>query len=266
MSATIRMPLPARPSVSQAPTKTFTRSRGLARTAHRTMIYGPGGIGKTSLAAAFPGVVIVDIEKGSVDHENVNRVLDVTSFGELRSFLQSDDFSDDSAICIDSITKAEEWAVADVLATAKTRDGNQAKCIEDYGYKDGYTMVYDRMLMLLGDLDRLYAKGKHIILIAHSIDAAEKNALGEDFRRRRPRLLNADKTNVVAKYCEWVDHVLCIELDMDVTKKGKAIGGGSRTIYCQDTPARLAKTRTLNPDPIIYEPGDGSLWTAMLGQ
>jgi hypothetical protein len=266
MSQTLRMPLPARP-VQQAPTaRVFTRSRGVTRKAHRTMIYGPGGIGKTSLAALCPNVVIADLEGGSVDHdvERVTADEGIKTFADLRSWIQTAEFKPDEVICIDSVTKAEEWAIADVLDTVKTRDGGKAQGIEDYGYKDGYSYLYERMVMLLADLDRLYVKGHSIILIAHSIDAAEKNAVGEDYRKRRPRLLNADKTNVEAKYREWCDHVLCVELDLNV-KKGKAVGGGSRTIYTTDTPARVAKSRTLAPDPAVYEYGDGSIWSVLMG-
>jgi hypothetical protein len=263
MAQTLRMPLPARP-VQQAPAaRVFTRSRGVTRKAHRTMIYGPGGIGKTSLAALCPRTVIADIEGGSVDHD-VERVTGIESFTDLRSWLQTATFDPDEVLCIDSITKAEEWACADAIANVRTPEGQVAKSIEDYGYGKGFTYVYERMVGLLSDLDRHYCRGNSIILIAHSIDAAEKNAVGEDYRRRRPRLQCSDKANVLAKYVEWCDHVLCLELDMSV-KKGKANGGGSRTIYTTDTPARVAKSRTLAPDPAVYEYGDGSIWSVLMG-
>lgn len=259
----LKMPLPARP-VQQAPIqRAFRRTRGVTRKAHRTMLYGPGGIGKTSLAALCPGVVIIDIEGGSVDHD-VERISGIETFADLRAAVQGLELADGEVICIDSITKAEELAVADVLATVKTPDGSQAKSIEDYGYGKGYTYIYERMLMLLSDLDRHYTRDHNVIVIAHAIDATEKNAVGEDYRRRKPRLQQSDRANVMAKYIEWCDHVLCLELDMNV-KRGKAAGGGTRTIYTTDTPARVAKSRTLSPDPVVYEYGDGSLWSVMFG-
>ena len=57
--------------------------------AQRILIYGPGGIGKSTLASLAPGAVILDIEEGTREID-ASRVEGIETFDELRACLRSD--------------------------------------------------------------------------------------------------------------------------------------------------------------------------------
>ena len=108
---------------------------------HRIVLYGPGGIGKTTLAAAAPGpVAFIDLDEsmpvlrsqlpGDLD---IRLVTGISNWQSLRDVLTSDGWEDIKTIVIDSVTKTEEFCGAHVLATVKN-NGQKAERLEDYGY------------------------------------------------------------------------------------------------------------------------------------
>lgn len=245
----------------------FAPSSGRDVAAHRVVIYGTGGIGKTELASNLAAVgikpLILDLEDGS-------RFLDVTrlkinSFDELRAALQNPGCADFGAIVVDSFTKAEEYAAAWVLANIK-KDGAFVPNIKAYGWGDGYAHIYDAFLRMLGDLDSHIRAGRHVVCIAHDNMNENPNSTGFDWFRMEPRLQTSKKgdNSIRLRVKEWCDHMLYIGYDVAVDKEGKAMGSGSRTIYCRETPAMVAKSKELC-DPIPYLQGDTTLWEQMFG-
>jgi len=249
----------AAPPSRSSPIKAFGRSRGTSRAAHRVLIYGPGGVGKSSLAAAAPGVIFADLERGSEDFD-VERVKGIETWGDLRLWLQSGDFDGINSIAIDSITKAEELCAQHVIANVPHEKGGVViRSIEDYGWGKGFCHIAEEWRRLLFDLERHYHQGRNIVLIAHDQDGKAPNPDGEDFLRHQPRLQNTERASVLKATTEWCDHVLYIGYDASV-KDGKAKGSGTRAIYCSGTPTVIAKTRSLPGDPIPYPKGDTTLW------
>jgi hypothetical protein len=256
----------------------FTRSSGPTRKAHKIGIYGPGGVGKSSLEALCPGIVIADVEQSTADL-NVERVNGITvikpdgtidgaaSWQNLRAWVQSVNTPDYRAIGVDSMTRAEDWCAAFVIATKKANDGAKATdSIEDFKYKAGLQFVHDEFKRFLSDLEACYLRGVNIVMIAHNDVTKFQNPDGSNYLREQPRLIHVDgKASNMAAWVEFLDHLVYIGLDT-VVDKGKAKGGGSRTLYTAGTPARLAKSRTLNGDPIVYEPGSTELWDSVFGK
>lgn len=237
---------------------------------HRIVIYGPGGIGKTSLAAGAPGLCgFVDIEESlgriisrlavcELD-KNIQPVNGVTDWASLRGVLQSDGWDPIKNIIIDSGTKAEEWAVAHTLRNTKTEKGNTTDSIEGYGYGKGYQHVYETFLPLLSDLDAHCRAGRNVIIICHDCTATVPNPSGEDWIRYEPRLQNPNsgKSSIRLRVREWADHMLFYGYDISVNKDGKGTGSGARTIYPVEQPHCMAKSRSTQDNiPVPAVPAD----------
>ena len=242
-----------------------------ANTGERVTIYGPGGIGKTALAAAAPAPAFIDLDGSLGKLARVGAVAadvmvaPVTTWADLRSTLNAaEGWEGVKSIVIDTMTKAEELATQHVLDTIPAERDRKAERIEDYGYGKGYRHLYDEMLRLLSDLERHVAAGRNVILVAHDTRARVPNPAGEDWLRYEPLLYQGDKVSIRERVRNWSDHLLYVGYDIAVTD-GRARGQGSRTIYTAELPTHLAKSRTLPPNPMVYRKGDTGLWAAMMG-
>lgn len=233
---------------------------------HRVLLYGPGGIGKTTLAAMLPGpVAFFDLDE-SLGRLGIDApVVHAPDWDALRQALQSDGWDSIRSIVVDTATKAEELAVAYTLATVPADGGKRAQSVEGYGYGKGYTHVFDTFLPLLADLDRHARAGRNVVLICHDCTSTVPNPAGEDWLRYEPRLQNpaSGKASIRLRVREWADHVLFVGYDVAVDKDGKGRGAGTRTLYRSELPHCMAKSRT-GADPIPLGPDGAAVWTQIL--
>lgn len=234
----------------------------------RVGVFGTGGIGKTSLAARAPGrVAFFDLDESiHALGVEVPVVSGVETWQQLRDALASPTLKEVDTIVIDSMTRAEELAVAHTLATVPTEKGALPKSIEGYGYGKGYQHVFDTFLPLLGDLDTHARAGRTVVLIMHDCMSAVPNPQGDDYIRYEPRLQNptSGKASIRLRVKEWLDHLVFIGFDIDV-KDNKARGSGTRTIYPVEMPHCMAKSRSLR-DPFEYVDGSNDLWEKLNGE
>jgi hypothetical protein len=233
--------------------------------AQRVCFYGPGGSGKTSLAALLKllgiRVLFLDLEAGTL-FLDVARVFP-EDFDQVRTVLHNKEFLQNfDAVVIDTLTKLEELATTWTLANVKNEKGHWVESIEGYGYSKGYTHLYETFLLVLGDLDTLVRQGKHIVGICHDCTSNVPNPAGEDWIRYEPRLQNAKNCPIRHRVKEWADHLFYLGYDLIVDKDGKAKGAGTRTIYPTELPTHLAKSRML-ADPIPFAKDDPILWNLL---
>jgi hypothetical protein len=226
----------------------------------RTVLYGPGGIGKSTLASRAPGVVFLDVENGTRELD-VPRVEGIETFADLRACLQSGALDGFKTIVLDSVTKAEELAIAHTLATVPHEKGHLVKSLEAYGFGKGLQHVYDTFLLLLQDFDRQVRAGRNVILIAHDCTADVPNPVGEDFIRFEPHLQapKSGKASIRNRVIQWADHVLFVGYDV-VSEDGKGKGAGTRTIWPVERPDHIAKSRILAEPLPFAGPEDGAVW------
>lgn len=237
------------------------------------MIYGPGGVGKTELCSLVSQCGIrpkfIDLEEGS-GWLDVTRVSPTPqAWDELREVLHNDAiWKGYDAIVIDSLSKAEELAVAWTIANVPHEKGHYVNSIEGYGFGKGYTHAYETFLCLLADLDAHARKGRHILAVAHECTANVPNPSGEDWIRFEPRLQSppSGKGSIRHRVKEWCDHLFYIGFNATVSKDGKAMGSGTRTIYCQEWPTWWAKSRGGVDEPIPYLKDDPELWTRLFAK
>jgi hypothetical protein len=235
----------------------------------KTVVYGTGGCGKSSLFANLTNIGIrplfFDLDDGT-KYLDVDRV-NIGDWSMLRAAVQRKALWEKyDAVIVDDLTKAEEFAAAHVVATVKNSKGAFVSSIEDYGWGDGYGYLYHEFLKLLGDLDAVARAGKHIGCVAHDATAQVPNPAGENFLRFEPRLQSpkSGKDSVRSRVKEWCDHLFYIGYDR-IVEDGKATGGGSRAIYTNELPMCLAKSRTLTGQ-ITYEQGSSKVWEMMFEQ
>jgi len=244
---------------------------------HRIGLFGPGGIGKTTLAATAPGpVAFIDLDdslpilRPSLGDLDIRRVSGIAGWQDIRDALHSDGWDDVRTIVIDSATKAEELALDWTLRNVRhEKEGVVVRRIEDYGYGKGYQHLYETFLTLLSDLDQHVRAGRNAVLICHDCTATVPNPKGEDYIRWEPRLQNpsSGKASIRLRVREWLDHLLYVGYDVECAKHhhGKAQGHGSRTIYPQEMPWCMAKSRTL-ADPVELVQFDTTLWNKLLAE
>jgi hypothetical protein len=254
-----------------APTTTtkheFAITSGRISGPQRIVIFGPGGIGKSSLASLAPGAVALDLEHGTRELD-IPRVEGLETWVDLRSCVQSSALDAYGTICVDTCTRAEEMAVAHTIATTPHEKGQKVTSIEGYGFGKGYQHVYDTFLLLLADLDSQIRRGRNIILICHDCVNDVPNPTGDNFIRFEPHLQDpkSGKASIRHRVIQWADHVLFIGYDVAATRDGKGVGIGTRTIYTDERPDHIAKSRTVHEVLPFNGPDDGAIWGLIFGQ
>ena len=223
---------------------------------HRVSLYGPGGIGKTTLACLAEGKSAIvdadeslDVLSGQLEEMGIEIpvLIPASDFPSLRSNLQASGYDGIKNIILDTNTKIEEWCVAETVKTVRHPDkGTPVNSIEGYGFGKGFQFVFDKYLPLLADLDRHARAGRNVFLIMHECTSNVPNPNGEDWIRYEPRLQNpsSGKASIRLRVKEWCDHMLFFGYDVEVSKEGKAKGHGSRTLYTSEKPFCMAKSRT----------------------
>lgn len=228
---------------------------GKVEKAKKVVLYGPEGIGKSSLAARFPRPVFIDTE-GSTTEMDVNRLPKPSSWEMLKQQVgwvkqQGGQFG---TIVIDTIDWAEMLCVESVCAT------NNKKGVEDFGYGKGYIYVAEELGRFLNLLSDLIEAGIHVVLTAHAqiIKFEQPDEMGA-YDRYQLKLGQKTGSRTASLVKEWADMVLFINYKTfsvavdDKGKKHKGQGGG-RTIYATHHPAWDAKNRHGLPDefPLDY--------------
>src|ERR1700747_252749 len=131
----------------------------------RALIYGPPGMGKTTLAAEWPDPVFLQVEDGTPGD------LELSSFGRLTSFedimdaigaLYSEEH-DQKTVVLDSLDKLEP------LVWAKVCTDTQWLNIEAPGYGKGYVSADAYWRDLIEGMNALRRdKNMGVVYIAHS--------------------------------------------------------------------------------------------------
>ena len=264
-------PPQAAPQQQQRERKAPVISRGVMVGAQKIVIFGSGGAGKSSLAAAIDQLgskpLFLDTDSGS-GRLKVDRISPIDHFDDLIGFLRDDSLCEHyGAIVIDAMTRAEELAKGWVIENIKHEKGHYVSKIDDYGFGKGVEHIYDTMLTLIAELDRHIRSGRHVICICHECVTTVPNPAGEDWIRYEPRLQSpaSGKNSVRHRIKEWADHLVFIGFDTAVKEDGKAVGAGTRTIYTTELPCWWAKSRSLSA-PIPYEKDSAEFWQQLLNK
>lgn len=213
-------------------------TKGKKATPLRCIIYGPPGIGKSTLAGQFPNPLFVDIEDGTGELD-VSRTQKPTSWPMLKGIVteMTKDAQGFKTLVLDSADWADGLAINDICAKANKTG------IEDFGFGKGWQYLADewkRFLDLLSDLQE--KQGMNVVFVAHS--GIKKFTLPDETGSYdRYELKMERKSADILK--EWASAILFANyqtLVVEIDKKKKA-QGGKRVMYSNFHPCWDAKNR-----------------------
>lgn len=229
----------------------FAITTGKVETAKKVVIYGPEGIGKSTLAARFPQPLFIDTE-GSTKELDVARLPAPTSWEMLN---QEVDYVKQTRPCATLVVDTIDWAEAQCLAHICAKNGKTS--IEEFGYGNGWTYEKEEFGRFLNRLTEVINVGIHVVLTAHAVlrKFEQPDELGGYDRWELK--LGKKTTNYIAPLVkEWADMVLfanyktiAVAVDKD-GKKHKGQGGKTRIINTTHHACWDAKNRYGLPDEI----------------
>jgi energy-coupling factor transporter ATP-binding protein EcfA2 len=226
-------------------------TKGKIQTAKKVIIYGPEGIGKSTLAAQFPNPVFIDTE-GSTKELDVARYPAPTYWSQIieeaEDLLEERNFS---TLVIDTADWAEKLCIAETCSRLNV------KGIEDVGYGKGYVYLYDDFQRILVVCDKLVAAGINVVFTAHAQmrKFEQPDELGA-YDRWEMKLTK----KIAPLLKEWADIVLFCNYKTtvitDQNTKSKKATGGSRVMYSTHHPCWDAKNRYNLPEQMemSFEP------------
>lgn len=213
----------------------------------RAVFHGPGGIGKSTLAASAPLPIFIAAESGLEQISAAAVEPYPQTFEDVIGALDYIATLDHQTVAVDSLDWLEPLVWEHTVRAAKS---TKIKGIEDFGYGKGYIAALDYWRVFVRKLEALRAKGMNVILIAHSIRKLFKNPLGDDYEQWTMKL-HEKASGLIT---EWADVVGFLDWDVATVgdeSKGeriKALGTGRRIMRTNPNPAYLAKTRFVTPE------------------
>lgn len=224
-----------------------------------SLIYGVDGVGKTSLAAEWPGPILYlptegerppsDVElttPGTI--ESFHGLLDI--FGEL---LETE--HDFKTVIVDSLDGLE------ALVWAATSQRLGIASIEEAGYGKGYIEADTEWKEYLAAVSALARAGISVVQLAHPEIVRFDSPTTDPYSRYTIKLHK--RANALVR--EQADLVLFMNYRVSIKEKevgfnkkvGHAEGGNERLMHFSEKAGFSAKNRFSMPDSLPYKKGQG---------
>lgn len=221
----------------------------------RLVIYGPEGVGKTTLAAQLRKPVFVAAEDGLPNGLAALRPTNYAEVLECIEVLLREDHGYQNVV-LDSTTIVEPWLHDHVVATVPHEKGHMVKNLIAYGFNKGYDHAVREWQNLLAGFNALRdLKGMGVCLIAHMALERVENPETDPYDKFQIKV----QKKAAGTLCEWADAVLFVNQKVAAVKAGesrsgeerkRAVGNGDAVIYTTSRPAWQAKNRYRMPREI----------------
>lgn len=233
--------------------------------APRVLIYGPPGIGKTTLASEFPDPVFIQVEEGTPAG------VELTSWGLIESFggvmdavgALAETDHDLKTIVVDSVTALQRLVFSETCQPNNYNDNKGANNIEDFGYGKGYVYAQRVWQDFLDGLNYLRnKKDMAIVLLGHS--KIERFDDPENSAYDRYEIDLHDKSKGLIE--REMDAILLIKSPVAIEKEEHGFNnkriiakgdGAQRWVHTVGRPAFVAKNRYKLPSKFLYTEGKG---------
>lgn len=219
----------------------------------RVLGYGPEGVGKSTFAAGAPKPCFVNVDKRTA-HLDVMR-LEPANYSEILECF--DVLDNDPHGCESVVLDPLTWIEPMVWEQVTGPGGNIDKY--DGGFGRGHGAALAQWRMILSRLERLWLRGMHVILLAHSIVKPFNDPEGPGFDRYEVAL----NARAAGLFKQWVDYVLFMRFEafakVDGSKKPRGISTGARMAHTSWQAAFDAKRSLPIPDEIPLS------WAAFTG-
>lgn len=238
-------------------------TKGKQPGAVRVVIYGPEGIGKSTLASKFPDPLFIDTE-GSTKQLDVARTEQPKLWADLIANIKE---VANTKPCKTLVIDTADWA-ENIAIDAVCRE-QKVSGIEDIGYGKGYTFTAEKIKRMLSELNECIRSGINVVIVAHAkMRKFEQPDEAGAYDRWELKLTRQSAPLVK----EWADAVFfCNYKTVVITTKDdkKKATGGKRVIYTSHHPCWDAKNRFgleeelpmdfkyihhILPDPDFYQP------------
>lgn len=218
-------------------------TKGKIDRAQKTVIYGPEGIGKTSLAAQYPDPVFIDTEGGTA-HMDVRHIAKPESWTELLSIVK--EVAATPGICKTLVIDTADWA--EQLITAWLCETYKQKSIESFGYGKGYTYLGEEFEKLLKACDLCIKAGINVVITAHAKMRKFEQPDEMGAYDRWEMKLSKQVAPLLKEWCDFLffcNYQTFVVTSENDTKKAQ---GGKRVMYTTHHPAWDAKSREKLPE------------------
>jgi hypothetical protein len=215
----------------------------------KAVIYGPEGVGKSTLASRLPEPVFLDIE-GGTHHLDVHRIDAAESW-------------DTVSAVIGQLARAEhpfrtlvidtaDWAEKRLAEHLCRKAGKES--IEDFGYGKGHVLLAEEFARFLASLESLLRRGMHVVFLAHStVRKFESPDQAGSYDRYELKLAK----QVAPLLKEWADAILFANFVTRLAEKDsgkmRGVGGKERALFATHAAAHDAKNRHGLPDKLPFE-------------
>lgn len=205
------------------------------------LVYGPAGLGKTTLASNSDRAIFIPVEAGT-NNLDVARFPKPKSWNEIVGMVTELITSDHNykTVVIDSIDAAEALLFRHICDQYKSKSMELAAG----GYGKAYAEAASAWDSILDLLDRLRnEKDMHVILIAHSQIVKFQDPHSQEAYDRYEMKLHRKSADRIR---EHVDIILFATWEVHVSNKDdkvKAYSDGVRVAYTERRPAWDAKNR-----------------------
>lgn len=257
----------------------FTVNKGRTGVPGRFIIYGPGSVGKTTLALSSPAPIVLSLEDGArefdapwIGFEHGPSPRSMAEVIEALKGILTSDMEDRKTLVIDGIHQLDQLAADAVL-----KKNPKWNSIQTAGFGNGEAEVLREWRTVIDLVEQINtSKRLRIIMTGHAQPVKFKDPEGVEFDRYDIAVSKHNKGDVAGFLFGWADVVGFAKFDRLTQEVGSGqrartvavAAAGDRTLHLSWTNAWQAKCRMPGaPESVRMTHDDGTpkSWSEVFG-